>query len=215
MTDPYSVLGVSPQASDDEVKKAYRDLARKYHPDSYKNNPLADLAEEKMKEINQAYDEIMKQRSGKASGGYGANNAYGAGGAYGAYGAYGANRGYQQYQHQQSYAGGSPQFQKVRQALNFNRLAEAERELDSISNRNAEWHFLRGALCQKRGWMDEAMRCYETACSMDPGNMEYRNALASLRGGANPYGDVHTTACGGMDCCTSLLCANLCCSCCN
>ena len=75
MKDPYSVLGVSQSASDDEVKKAYRDLARKYHPDNYQNNPLADLAEEKMKEINEAYNAITKQRAGgyrqTASGTYG------------------------------------------------------------------------------------------------------------------------------------------------
>ena len=64
MNDPYSVLGVSPNASDEEIKKAYRELARKYHPDNYQNNPLADLAEEKMKEINEAYEAIQKQRSG-------------------------------------------------------------------------------------------------------------------------------------------------------
>ena len=63
MSDPYSVLGVSPNASDEEVKKAYRELARKYHPDNYQNNPLADLAEEKMKEVNEAYDAINKMRS--------------------------------------------------------------------------------------------------------------------------------------------------------
>ena len=68
MKDPYSVLGVSQSASDDEIKKAYRELARKYHPDNYQNNPLADLAEEKMKEINEAYDAITKQRAG--GGGY-------------------------------------------------------------------------------------------------------------------------------------------------
>ena len=63
MSDPYRVLGVSPSASDDEIKKAYRDLARKYHPDNYHDNPLADLAQEKMKEINEAYDLITKQRA--------------------------------------------------------------------------------------------------------------------------------------------------------
>ena len=63
MRDPYTVLGVSPSATDEAVKKAYRELARKYHPDNYQNNPLADLAEEKMKEINEAYDTITKQRS--------------------------------------------------------------------------------------------------------------------------------------------------------
>jgi len=67
MNDPYSVLGVSPSASEDEVKKAYRDLARKYHPDNYHDNPLADLAQEKMKEINEAYDSITK---GRTSGGW-------------------------------------------------------------------------------------------------------------------------------------------------
>ena len=69
MNDPYSVLGVSPDASDEEIKKAYRELARKYHPDNYQNNPLADLAEEKMKAINEAYDAITKQRAGRGSGG--------------------------------------------------------------------------------------------------------------------------------------------------
>ena len=68
MRDPYSVLGVSQNASDQEIKKAYRELARKYHPDNYVNNPLADLAEEKMKEVNEAYEAIQKQRSG--GGGY-------------------------------------------------------------------------------------------------------------------------------------------------
>ena len=64
MRDPYSVLGVDQNASDEEIKKAYRELARKYHPDNYQNNPLADLAEEKMKEINEAYDAITKSRAG-------------------------------------------------------------------------------------------------------------------------------------------------------
>ena len=65
--DPYKVLGITPQTSDDDVKRAYRELARKYHPDNYVNNPLADLAEARMKEINEAYDMIMDQRSGKTS----------------------------------------------------------------------------------------------------------------------------------------------------
>ena len=64
MTDPYKVLGISSSASDEEVKKAYRDLARKYHPDHYQNDPLSDLAEEKMKEITAAYDQIMDMRRG-------------------------------------------------------------------------------------------------------------------------------------------------------
>ena len=67
--NPYEVLGVSPNASDDEIKKAYRDLTRKYHPDANVNNPLADLAEEKFKEVQEAYDTIMHERSTGGGGG--------------------------------------------------------------------------------------------------------------------------------------------------
>lgn len=85
MTDPYEVLGVSPSATDDEVKRAYRELSRKYHPDTYANNPLSDLAEEKFKEVQDAYRQIMDMRAGKGNGyqqggqGYGANQGYGSG----------------------------------------------------------------------------------------------------------------------------------------
>ena len=74
MNDPYSVLGITPEATDEEVKQAYRTLARKYHPDNYQNNPLADLAEEKMKEINEAYEAITKMRAG-GGGGYQSSSA--------------------------------------------------------------------------------------------------------------------------------------------
>ena len=79
MNDPYKVLGVSPNASDEEVKKAYREMAKKYHPDQYANTPLADLAGEKMKEVNEAYDTIVKQRKAGSSG-----QAGGYGGGYNA-----------------------------------------------------------------------------------------------------------------------------------
>ena len=68
--DPYKILGVSPNASDDEIKKAYRELSRKYHPDANSGNPLADLAEEKFKEVQTAYSRIMDMRSGKSADGY-------------------------------------------------------------------------------------------------------------------------------------------------
>ena len=68
MTDPYQVLGISPNATDDEVKRAYKELSRKYHPDSYVNNPLADLAEDKFKEVQAAYTQIMNSRANGGSG---------------------------------------------------------------------------------------------------------------------------------------------------
>ena len=67
MNDPYQILNIPPTATDEEVKRAYRDLARKYHPDNYHDNPLADLAQEKMKEINEAYDQIQKQRKASSA----------------------------------------------------------------------------------------------------------------------------------------------------
>ena len=86
MRDPYEVLGVDPSASDDEVKKAYRELARKYHQDNYQNNPLADLAEEKMKEVNEAYSILIKHKGSYQSGSYGSTGGYGSGGGYGSSG---------------------------------------------------------------------------------------------------------------------------------
>lgn len=201
MKDPYSVLGVSPSASDEEVKKAYRELARKYHPDNYQNNPLADLAEEKMKEINEAYDTITKQRSG---GGYQqSSGSSGYGYQQQGYG------GYQQY-------GGSasnPTYARVRNLINAGDLQTAERLLTEVGQRDGEWYFLTGSIAYRKGWLDEALQNYTRAVQMEPGNMEYRQALAmSQQGGQayRPYG----YASGGIDscdCCTTMLCLNCLC----
>ena len=109
MRDPYQVLGVPSTATDEEVKKAYRDLARKYHPDNYHDNPLADLAQERMKEINEAYEEIQTQRKRGASGGGYSTGASSAG--YNPYGSAGYGAGYGAYQ---SYTG---PYQRVRAAI--------------------------------------------------------------------------------------------------
>ena len=95
--NPYEVLGVSPNASDDEIKKAYRDLTRKYHPDANVDNPLADLAEEKFKEVQEAYDTIMHERASGSTGGYsyGGSSSSGSSGGYSYSGsAYGNSGGY-------------------------------------------------------------------------------------------------------------------------
>ena len=198
MRDPYTVLGVSPNASDQEVKRAYRELARKYHPDNYVDNPLADLAEEKMKEINEAYEQIQKQRSG--GGGYQQQSS----------------GGYRQQQQYSSSSSNNPTFARVRSMINLGDLNAAERLLQEVPQRSGEWYFLMGSIAYRRGWLDEAMQNYNLAVQMEPGNMEYRQALAMMQRGGQayrPYG-----AAGGMDsldCCTTMLCLNCLCNGCN
>lgn len=195
MNDPYSVLGVDPGASDEEVKKAYRELARKYHPDNYQNNPLADLAEEKMKEINEAYDTITRSRSG--GGGYGGSQS-----GYG-YGYQAQQQSYQNYQQNT----GSTVFAQARQRINMGDLNGAEELLRSAPQRTAEWHFLTGYIAYQRGWLDEAAQRFQSACAMDPSNAEYRQALAMMQRGSGagyrPAGYSTSTDC---DPCTAYMC---------
>lgn len=199
MNDPYQILGIPESASDEEVKKAYRDLARKYHPDNYHDNPLADLAQEKMKDINAAYEQITKARSGGGRTGSGGGYAYS--GSYGGYGGYGG--GYS--------TSGSSVLQQVRMAIQNGNITRAEALLANYSDHNAEWNFLRGAVCYRRGWLDEAKRYYETACQMDPNNQEYRQALEFMERGTQsayrPDGGPF-----GTDHCAPNLCLPLCCA---
>ncbi|MBO4500939.1 MAG: DnaJ domain-containing protein [Clostridia bacterium] len=195
MTDPYKVLGVSPSASDEEIKKAYRALAKKYHPDNYIDNPLSDLAAEKMKEINEAYDAITKER---ASGGY--SGAQGTGGSSG----YGGSS-------------GSTGYARIRELLNQNRITEAELLLSRETDKNsAEWHFLTGVIYMRKGWMQQAREHLTLAAQLEPGNAEYRTMLNMFNNSANssPYNTTNTDpGCTGCDICTGLLCADLMCNC--
>jgi len=200
MNDPYQILGVSESASDEEIKKAYRNLARKYHPDNYHDNPLADLAQEKMKEINAAYEEINRQRSG---GGPVRSGYSSSGGSRGS-----SAGGYQQYGQYSS----SSVLQQVRIAIQTGDLSRAEALLANYQDHNAEWHYLRGVVCFRRGWMDEAKRCYQTACRMEPANAEYRQALEYMEHGTQTAyrPGQHTTF--GTDLCGGNICLPLCCT---
>ena len=203
MRDPYEVLGVSPNASDDEIKRAYRELARKYHPDNYQNNPLADLAEEKMKEVNEAYDAINRLRSG---GGSSTGNGY----------QYGGGNGGASYQSGYSGASGNQVFAQARQYINMGNLDGAEQILQGTGNRTGEWYFLMGAIAYRLGWLDEARQNYQIACQMEPNNLEYRQAFQMMQRGGYAYrNDMAGGQCDSLDCCTSMLCLNCLCGGCN
>lgn len=190
--DPYKVLGVDPTASDDDVKQAYRKLARKYHPDKYADGDLKELAEEKMKEVNMAYEEIQRIRSNRGSSGN--SNPYG-------------NN------------GGRYNYANIRRNINTGNIGAAEAELNSINegDRAAEWHYLMGTVLIKKGYYVDAQRMINTACTMDPGNSEYRATRDRLNMQARGYGGGYQTSnaggCSGCDVCSSLLCADCCCEC--
>ena len=208
LKDPYSILGVSSDASDEEIKNAYRALARKYHPDNYgDDNPLKDLANEKMQEINSAYDEIQRIRSSGSS-------SYSGGSTY--YNGYSGS------------SSTSPVYAQIRRLVNSKKFGEAERRLAEvpINERVAEWHYLNSVLLMRRGNVNDAMRELEMACSMEPGNLEYQKAKEMFNSTANGYGSTYygsasngggyrrrSSADDACDCCTNLICLDCLCEC--
>ena len=195
MTDPYQVLGISPSATDDEIKAAYRQLARKYHPDNYVDNPLADLATEKMKEINEAYDEIQRRRRGGGQSASGSYTQYG----------------------RQDYGTAQPsQLDDIRRLIQNGRLLEAEELLEGIPQprRDGEWNYLMGTIYYSKGWLDTALNYYTAACRLSPNNLEYRAAYQRLMQ-QRQYG-AYTTSSTTCDCCqtcATLYCCSSCCNC--
>lgn len=196
MKNPYEVLGVSENATDEEIKTAYRNLAKKYHPDNYTDSPLADLAEEKMKEINEAYDRICDMRrngsrSSSSTGSYGSSSSY--------------NR---------------TSYPDVRQYIMNGRLDDAMELLNGVpeDSRNAEWYFLMGMVFSRKGWNDQAYNYFQRAYQMDPGNQEYQAAFNSMnarRTYNNPgYNTSDNMGCSACDICSGILCANCLCNCC-
>ena len=209
--NPYEVLGVSPNADEEEIKRAYRELAKKYHPDNYANSPLADMAQEKMKEINEAYEALGR---GKKSASY-SGNAYGSGGSYGG-GRYNTD-------YSNEYTT-SPKYSYVADRINAGDIDAAMKFLRDIaeSQRDAEWYFLMGICSLKKGWYVEGVRYVRTACEMDPGNEVYRRTLERLS--KRDYGSWQRTYQSGPvydddrgsffnpNCCLQMACLSLLCS---
>jgi len=192
MNNPYEVLSVREGASQEEIKAAYREKVKKYHPDKYQNNPLADLAEEKLREVNEAHDYLTKNVSN------GGRSSYNGGG---------------------SNKGSAPEFAQIRRDLDAGNLPAAEAGLSRMQVKNAEWIFLNGMLSYKKGWYDEAMANLQQAVNMEPNNVEYRRALNTIM---NSGGGYRQAAAGRgyrsnedlmCQACQCYLCADCCCDC--
>lgn len=199
----YEILGVSPNATEDEVKAAYRALAQKYSGPEYEASPMKEEAEAKMNEINAAFDEAMSHlRTGKTQD---APNA----------GQPGAQ------------AGGQNQWQEIRALINQGRADEALARLNAVPNgpQQAEWNFLMGSAYYYKGWLNEAAQYFSAACRLAPGNREYEAALRNLQQSqngqmpGNPYagygmpGGGQVATCNCCDMCAAMMCMNACCDC--
>ena len=200
MTDPYQVLGVSRGASDEEIKKAYRALSRKYHPDANVNNPNRDEAEEHFKEVQQAYDQIMKEK--QQGGGYGYGGGYSYAGSHG----FGQNE--------------SPKMQAAANYIASRHYVEALNVLNGIpfGERRARWYYFSAIANQGMGNNINAMEHAKRAVEMEPSNMEYRKFLQHLQYGGTWYtsmgSDYDRPYASAGNWCLSLLCLDLLCNCC-
>ena len=205
ISDPYKVLGVSPNASDEEIKKAYRTLAKKYHPDM---NPGDKEAERKMNEINAAYDQIKNpQQSNGGFGGFGSYTSYGSG--------FGGR----------SYADSDEESTAMRAAMNYIRTGHFREALNALegiphNERNARWYYLCSLSNYGLGNRIAAIELAETAVKLEPNNMEYRSLLNELQHGGNFYRSYShgfpTAGTGGNLCfwfCAAPLICRFCCPC--
>ena len=185
--NPYEVLGVSPNDDEETIKKAYRNLVKKYHPDRYANSPLAEQASEKLKEINLAYDMITGKAQNTSQGGY-SNQGYG---------------GYNTSNFEVS-------FQSVRTLITLRMLDMAEQMLSKLPQ-TAEWHYLKGIIYLNRGWYENARAHIDTAIQMDPDNPEYQNAKHNFTQRAGGF-QTRMINLGPVAVCASTFClSQLCC----
>lgn len=197
LRNPYEVLGVREGASEEEIKRAYREIVKKYHPDQYRDNPLSKLAEEKLSEANEAYENIMKNRFGGKTGQSRTGPGSGAG------------------WHNRSE---SNIFNEVKRNINLGNIKTAEELLDRSDLRNAPWYYLKGIVFLRKGWYDEAVTHIQTAVSMDPGNAEYRSTLNKLNMSNNQfrwnsYNRGYNRSPDLCTICSCLWCTDCCCEC--
>ncbi|MDD6681737.1 MAG: J domain-containing protein [Clostridiales bacterium] len=226
VNDPFQVLGVSPSATEAEIKAAYRALAKKYHPDLNPNSPAT--AEAKMKEINEAYTLAMKMKKGGYTGGqsYGGQGGYQQGNPYGnnpygnrgnPYGGwdpfgFGGFGGYQQRPNTGNAYGNAgydnPELQAASDYIRTGRYQEAINLLNRIPIHDAAWHYLFARANLGIGNRVAALNSARQAVQMEPDNMTYRSLLSDLDYGAQSY----QRSGGGYDL-RGMICSNPCLSC--
>lgn len=209
MSDPYKILGVSRDASDDEIKKAYRQLSRKYHPDANINNPNKDKAEEMFKLVQQAYDQIMDQRKNGGNyngyGGYAGSGNYGGGGGFGGFEGWGDFGGFGQ-----SHANESQSDAYLRAAANYinNRhFTEALNVLSQVEERSSKWYYYSAIANNGVGNNIIALDHARIALQMEPNNYNYQRLVQTLESGGQWYTSQQETF-GGMN--SSSCCSNPC-----
>lgn len=238
MSDPYKVLGISRDATDDEVKKAYRDKSRKYHPDANVNNPNKDKAEEMFKLVQQAYDQIMDERKHGSSsygsygyggsgngnrdsyGGYGnaSNGDFGGFGNFGGFGGFGGFGSYNDGTYNNSSSNQNPHYTAASNYINSGHYQEALNVLNNIDDRTAEWYFLSAIANNGVGNNILALDLAKTAAHMEPNNLTYQRLVQTLENGGSWYssqrsafgGDENSMYCCSNPCMTLCL-LNLCC----
>ena len=188
--DPFKVLGVSPDASDDEIKRAYRRLAKKYHPDL---NPGDAEAAKKMQQVNVAYEQIKnpeKAQQSAGSSGYGGSGGYGGGYSqydpFGGFGGFGGYGGQQRRTYSDANQGDSYQ-QAAYNYIRYGRYQDAVNALNNAQDRNARWYYLSALANDGMGNQVTALEHIRRAVSMEPGNQEYLDLLNQIEYGGSTY----------------------------